>query len=127
LPPNLKKDAPRLRGFLDLLPRERRVAFEFRHQSWFDEEVFGLLGDHGAALCIAEVQNDLTIPFVAAADWGYLRLRRPGYEDGELRKWARLVRDRNWKDVLVFFKHENRANTPLTAKRFLDLAALSGD
>ncbi len=59
LPPYLKKDAPRLREFLALLRPHRRAAFEFRHQSWFDEEVFGLLRDHQAVLCIAEAENDL--------------------------------------------------------------------
>ena len=54
LPPFLKKDAPRLREFLALLPKDRRAAFEFRHQSWFDDEVFGLLRDQRAVLCIAE-------------------------------------------------------------------------
>ncbi len=84
LPPNLKKDVPRLREFLALLPLERRAAFEFRHPSWFDDEVFGLLRDHQAALCIAEAEDDLEVPFVATADWGYLRLRRPDYGDAEL-------------------------------------------
>jgi uncharacterized protein YecE (DUF72 family) len=77
LPPFLKKDAPRLSEFLKLLPRDRRAAFEFRHQSWFDEEIFGLLREHQAVLCIAEAENELEIPFVSTADWGYLRLRRP--------------------------------------------------
>src|SRR5262249_33730450 len=58
LPPRVKKDVPRLRAFLALLPSKRRVAFEFRHQSWFDEEVFGLLRDQQAALCIAEAESD---------------------------------------------------------------------
>src|SRR5256885_12103626 len=80
LPPYLKKDAPRLREFLALFrPSHPNAAFEFRHQSWFDEEVFGLLREHRAALCIAEAENDLEIPMVSTADWGYLRLRRPDY------------------------------------------------
>ena len=70
LPPNLKKDVPRLSEFLALLPSQRRVALEFRHQTWFDEEVFGLLRDHRAVLCIAEADNDLEVPFVSTADWG---------------------------------------------------------
>src|SRR5947208_14235037 len=74
LPPNLKKDVPRLRAFLALLPSPPRAAFEFRHPSWFDDEVFGLLRDHQAALCIAEAEDDLEVPFVATAAWGYLRL-----------------------------------------------------
>jgi len=123
LPPNLKKDVPRLRDFLALLPSQPRAAFEFRHQSWFDEEVFGLLRDHQAALCIAEADNDLEVPFVSTADWGYLRLRRPDYDDAELKKWAKLVREQDWRDVFVFFKHEDEGTAPQMAKRFLELAA----
>src|SRR5438270_781347 len=93
LPPNMKKDAARLRDFLALLPSEQRAAFEFRHQSWFDDETFGLLRDHRVALCIAEAEDDLEVPFVATADWGYLRLRRPNYGDAELRAWVKRVRD----------------------------------
>jgi uncharacterized protein YecE (DUF72 family) len=123
LPPNLKKDVPRLRDFLVLLPPERRVAFEFRHQSWFDDEVFGLLSDYRAALCIAEAENDLEVPFVATGDWGYLRLRRPDYDDAELSKWVHLVREQGWQDVFIFFKHEDEGKAPLMARRFLQLAA----
>jgi uncharacterized protein YecE (DUF72 family) len=123
LPPYLKKDVPRLRDFLALLPPKRRAAFEFRHQSWFDEEVFGLLHDHGAALCIAEAENDLEIPFVATADWGYLRLRRPDYGDAELKTWARRVREQDWRDAFLFFKHEDEGKAPRMANRFLELAA----
>ena len=122
-PPNLEKDVPRLRDFLALLPSKRRVAFEFRHQSWFDEEVFGLLSDRRAALCIAEAENDLEVPFVATGDWGYLRLRRTGYGDAELKRWVKLVLAQNWRDVFVFFKHEDEGKAPQMAKRFLELAA----
>lgn len=122
LPPNLKKDVPRLRDFLALLPQQHRVAFEFRNQSWFDEEILGLLSKHRAALCIAEAENDLEVPFAATADWGYLRLRRPDYDDAELGKWVRLVREQNWKEVFVFFKHEEEGKAPRMAKRFLELA-----
>lgn len=76
LPPSLKKDVPRLRAFLALLPPQTRAAFEFRHASWFDDEVFALLREHRAALCIADAEGDLDVPVVATADWGYLRLRR---------------------------------------------------
>ena len=102
LPPNLKKDVPRLRDFLALPPPMRRVAFEFRHQSWFEEEVFGLLRDHQAALCIAEAENDLEVPFISTADWGYLRLRRLDYGDAELKNRLKLVREQGWRDVFVF-------------------------
>ena len=122
LPPNLPKDAPRLRDFLALLPPERRLAFEFRHQSWFDEEIFDVLRKHRAVLCIAEAENDLEIPFVSTADWGYLRLRRPDYGDRELETWLNRLQAQNWGDVFVFFKHEDEGKGPLMAKRFLELA-----
>jgi uncharacterized protein YecE (DUF72 family) len=122
LPPNLKKDMPRLRDFLALLPPLPRTAFEFRHQSWFDDEVFALLNEHQAVLCIAEAENDLEVPFVATGDWGYLRLRRPDYDNAELRKWVHLVREQSWQDLFVFFKHENEGKAPEMAKRFLELA-----
>src|SRR6185436_2491715 len=112
LPPNLKKDAPRLREFLGLLPPDRRAAFEFRHQSWFDDEIFGLLRDHQAVLCIAEAENELDIPFLSTADWGYLRLRRPDYGDAELKTWAKRVQEQGWRDAFVFFKHEDEGMGP---------------
>src|SRR5258705_5940098 len=105
LPPYLKKDVPRLREFLALLPSHRRAAFEFRDQSWFDEEVFGLLRDHQVALCLAEAEDDLEVPFVSTADWGYLRLRMPEYRDAELKAWLKRVRDQGWQDAFVFFRH----------------------
>jgi uncharacterized protein YecE (DUF72 family) len=122
LPPYLKKDLPRLHDFLALLPRERPTAFEFRHQSWFDEEVFTLLREHQAVLCIAEAENDLEIPFISTADWGYLRLRRPDYGDAELKTWARRVLEQSWRDAFIFFKHEEEGKGPQMARRFLELA-----
>lgn len=122
LPPYLKKDAERLRSFLKLLPPERRSAFEFRHQSWFDAEVFDLLREHQAVLCIAEAENDLEIPFVSTADWGYLRLRRPDYGDAELKSWGERVRGQKWGEAYIFFKHEDEGKGPAMAKRFLELA-----
>lgn len=122
LPPYLKRDVPRLRDFLSLLPPQRRAAFEFRHQSWFDSEVFDLLREHRAVLCIAEAENELEIPFVSTADWGYLRLRRPDYGDVELGSWVKRVRQQEWSDAFIFFKHEDEGKAPVMAKRFLELA-----
>ena len=91
LPPYLKKDLPRLREFLALLPPDRLSAFEFRHESWLDEEVFSVLREQRVALCIAEAEEGLQIPFVSTADWGYLRLRRPDYGDAELKAWVKRL------------------------------------
>jgi uncharacterized protein YecE (DUF72 family) len=124
LPPNARKDVPRLREFLALFPVERCAAFEFRHASWFDDEVFALLREKQAALCIAEAEGDLEVPFVATADWGYLRLRRPDYGDAELKAWVKRVQDQKWQDAFVYFKHEDEGKGPQMAKRFLELAGL---
>lgn len=121
LPPFLKKDVARLREFLPLLGSQP-AAFEFRHQTWFDDEVFGVLREHQAALCIAEAENDLEIPFVSTADWGYLRLRRPDYGDVELATWVDRVRQQKWRDAFIFFKHEDAGKGPKMAKRLLELA-----
>jgi uncharacterized protein YecE (DUF72 family) len=123
LPPTSKKDVPRLRAFLALLPLQHRAAFEFRHPSWFDVEVFGLLRDHRAALCVADTEGNLEVPFVATTDWGYLRLRRPDYGDAELKAWVKRVQEPAWQDAFVFFKHEDEGKGPRMAKRFMELAA----
>jgi len=121
LPPNFKKDTSRLRAFLKLLPRRHRVAFEFRHASWFDDEIFDLLRAQRIALCIADENDDLVIPFVATTNWGCLRLRRPEYSNAALRKWVKQTQNQDWQDVFVFFKHEDEGKGPRFAKRFLNL------
>jgi uncharacterized protein YecE (DUF72 family) len=128
LPPNLKKDLPRLVDFLALIPRTWRAAFEFRHPSWFDEEVFAVLRGHNAALCIAD--NDpaeeggkevVQVPFVTTADWGYLRLRRAAYGKPDLERWANTVTSQPWGDAFVFFKHEDAGAGPKLAAAFTAL------
>lgn len=125
LPPFSKKDLPRLRDFLSLLPRERRAAFEFRHVSWFDHEVYQALGSQGAALCLAETDEDDT-PLISTATWGYLRLRRKEYGERELHAWADRIRDQRWDDAFVFFKHEEEGRGPKLAARFIELNTGSG-
>jgi uncharacterized protein YecE (DUF72 family) len=123
LPPTTRKDVPRLRAFLKLLSSQQRAAFEFRHPSWFDDEVFGLLSDHRAALCIADAEDDLEVPFVATTDWGYLRLRRPDYGNGELKAWVKRVQEQAWRDAFVFFRHEDEGKGPQLATQVMELAA----
>jgi uncharacterized protein YecE (DUF72 family) len=105
LPPNLKKDVERLRGFLGYLPEGRRYAFEFRHESWFDEDVFSVLRDRDIAMCIAE-QAEFKCPVVCTASWGYLRLHRLDYDQPALEEWARCVVSQKWTDAYVYFKHD---------------------
>jgi uncharacterized protein YecE (DUF72 family) len=122
LPPNLKKDLPRLRDFLTALPTRPRTAWEFRHASWFDDETFALLRERNAALCIAEAEDGVEVPFVSTANWGYLRLRMPEYSDAQLKNWVDKVRGERWEEAYVFFKHEDEGKGPKMAARFLDLA-----
>ena len=127
LPPNLKKDLPRLADFLALVPRTWRAAFEFRHASWFEDDVYAALRSHDAALCIADVdpaegeQEALEVPFVSTADWGYLRLRRASYTKADLTAWAGRVGAQQWRDAFVFFKHEEAGAGPKLAAEFTAL------
>jgi len=122
LPPNFKKAADRLGEVLAIMPGGFRVAFEFRHESWFDDEVYALLSSHNAALCIADTEEGTT-PAVATADFGYLRLRAVEYTDDALKEWIATI-DRvgaAWRDAHVFFKHEDSGSGPALARRFMAL------
>jgi uncharacterized protein YecE (DUF72 family) len=122
LPPNLKKDLPRLESFLGVLPEGARAAFEFRHASWFEDDVFAALRSRGAALCVAE-DEELATPLVATAEWGYLRLRRQDYDDAAVAAWAEKLRGQAWSEAYVFFKHEEAGAGPRLATRLLELFA----
>jgi uncharacterized protein YecE (DUF72 family) len=110
LPPNLKKDLDRLRVFLDMLPFDRRFTVEFRHESWFDGDVFDTLRSRDVALCVSE-QSEIAAPIVATASWGYCRLHRPDYTASDLADWARKVAGQSWSDAYVFFKHDHEAGS----------------
>lgn len=111
LPPNFRKDAGRLADLLLLLPPGLRCAFEFRHASWFADDVYELLRARDAALCIADTEAGTT-PDVATAGWGYLRLRDVAYTDAELDAWAARILRPGWRDAFVYFKHEETAAGP---------------
>jgi uncharacterized protein YecE (DUF72 family) len=107
LPPTFKKDLSALDEFLGVLPPRVCGAFEFRHESWLDDEVYGRLRDRNLALCIADSDKRST-PLVTTADYAYLRLRDEGYTEDHITRWADTVRDLNThcRDVFVYFKHE---------------------
>ena len=122
LPPNMKKDLPRLESFLFCLPNETRATFEFRHPTWLDDDVLELLSRKNHALCISDT-DDLPVSHVdKTADWGYLRLRRVNYSEENLAEWFKRVEDQNWNDAFVFFKHEDEGTGPRLAGQFLKLA-----
>jgi uncharacterized protein YecE (DUF72 family) len=103
LPPNLKKDVPRLAAFLALLPSDVKAAFEFRNPT-----------------CVADDEKGTT-PLEATAPWGYLRLRREDYGEADLAAWADRVRGAGWDEAYVFFKHEEEGAAPTLARRFGEL------
>jgi uncharacterized protein YecE (DUF72 family) len=109
LPPNLKKDLPRLAAFLELLPQNHNAAFEFRNATWFDDDVYGALKSAGAALVLSEREDNAPPPLVETAPWGYVRLRLETYSDDDLRRWAERISATAWGDTHVYFMHEPTA------------------
>jgi uncharacterized protein YecE (DUF72 family) len=122
LPPNFKKDLPRLARFLKLIKRGPSLAFEFRHESWFEDDVFALLRANRCALCVADAEDLPRGQFVDTASWGFVRLRRERYSKQQLLKWIDAISAQNWKEAYVFFKHEETGTGPKLAARFLELA-----
>ena len=119
LAPNFKKNTEVLKSFLELLPEGTRAAFEFRHASWFEADVFDALRARNVALCIADSEK-LSTPIEATADYGYLRLRDEGYQQADIEKWASVVKGLPPDDVFVYFKHEEQGLGPDFAKRFIE-------
>jgi len=121
LPPNFKKDADVLDSFLRELP-SMRAAFEFRHESWFEDEIFEMLKARNVALCIADTEN-LATPNVVTADYGYLRLRREDYEKSDVERWAKFTPEQEvkWRDVFVYFKHEESGIGPKLAAQMIEM------
>ena len=120
LPPNLRLDLERLDAYLRLLPGGMRYAFEFRHASWFADDVYALLREHNVSLCVAESEK-LEVPEVITADFVYYRLRKPGYSDDEIERFAARSREllATGRDVYVMFKHEDDPGGALDAERLL--------
>ena len=121
LPPNLKADVELLSNFLALVPRKLRAAFEFRHTSWFSDEVYAALRQHNAAMCIAE-NDDLQTPEVFTTDFAYFRLRRSAYTAEDRTRIAASMRAQiaaGEREVYAFFKHEEAPDSPLYARELL--------
>ena len=121
LPPNMKKDLERLDSFLKILPENIKVAFEFRHPAWFEDDVLNLLKDHNRALCVSDTDDLPCNRIDKTADWGYLRLRRVNYPETELKEWVKRIKAQKWSDTYVFFKHEDEATGPKLAAQFVSL------
>ncbi len=128
LPPNFKADVPRLEAFLDLpqMAEVERVAFEFRHESWFRDETWAALQAHGAAVCIAESEDLQTPEVQTAADFACYRLRMPGgYVEAVVADHATKFRALSeTREVYVYYKHEDEPAGPLAAEAMLLQAAV---
>jgi uncharacterized protein YecE (DUF72 family) len=121
LPPWFKKDADRLKAFVEILPDGWKAAFEFRHESWFDDETYEILRSRGVALAVSDGEKGDEPPVVPTASYGYLRLRRPAYDQEQLQKWAQRIREQPWETAHVFFKHEDAGTGPRLAAEFEQL------
>jgi uncharacterized protein YecE (DUF72 family) len=121
LPPNFKKDLAVFDDFLGTLPPRVCGAFEFRHESWLDDEVYARLRDRNLALCIADSEKRST-PVIATADYAYLRLRDEGYAEAHIAEWALTVKDLSTRcnDVYVYFKHEDEGKGPEFGRMLLE-------
>jgi uncharacterized protein YecE (DUF72 family) len=120
LPPSLKKDLPRLDAFLDSLPPGAPAAFEFRHPSWFDDEVFARLKEKGKALCVADSEK-LETPLEVTADYAYFRLRDEGYRPQDIEEWGLKIAElrSRCREIYVYFKHEEQGIGPAFARQLM--------
>ena len=122
LPEDMKKDVEGLQTFLKDLPADIPIAFDFRHPTWFDDEVLELLRRHNRVSCVSDTDERPADHIDKTADWGYLRLRRVNYSAAELAEWMQRIRAQKWKNVFVFFKHEDEGPGPKLAAQFIKLS-----
>ena len=127
LPPNMKKDLERLETFLKDLPAETPAAFEFRHPTWFDDDVLALLRSQNRTLCVSDTDDMPAHHIDKTADWGYMRLRRVQYSEADLLEWIKRMRAQDWKTTYVFFKHEDEGTGPKLAAQFIELSKQATD
>jgi uncharacterized protein YecE (DUF72 family) len=119
LPPNMKAEPKLLEEFLATIPRGVRVAFEFRHESWFGDDTFACLKQHNRALCVAETEERVT-PDVVTADFTYYRYRKPEYTAEERAAMLRRMHEHlsAGRETFAYFKHEE---TPQGAMYAVDV------
>ena len=118
----MKKDLERLETFLKELPRDTPAAFDFRHPTWFDDEVLRIVAQsEPRVLSFQTLKTCPTSYMDKTADWGYVRLRRVRYSNSDLTKWIKRMRAQKWKDTYVFFKHEDEGTGPKLAAQFIKL------
>jgi uncharacterized protein YecE (DUF72 family) len=130
LPPNFKADVELLRGFLRLLPKTMRAAFEFRHPSWESEETRGVLDEAGSALVLADRPGD-RVPDVVTGGWSYIRFHQgtllsPGYRRSKLRRWADRIAKMQARETFVYFNNDTGGAAVRDAHILTELLHLRG-
>jgi uncharacterized protein YecE (DUF72 family) len=118
----MKKDLSLLENFLRQLPSTTPAAFEFRHPTWYDDDVLDLLRSQNRPLVVSDTDDMPTTHIDRTADWGYLRLRRVNYSEENLAEWVQRIRAQNWNNTFLFFKHEDAGTGPKLAAQYLRLA-----
>jgi uncharacterized protein YecE (DUF72 family) len=128
LPPQFSKNCERLASFLDMLPCGYRFAFEFRHKSWYDDDIFDLLHKHDVSLCLSD-HHDAPSPWQVTARHVYVRGHGPGgrykdhYSDRTLRAWARAIAE--WQHqrrrVFVYFDNDQKSAAPADARKLMHM------
>ncbi len=130
LPPHWHFNGERLGAFLDSLGDKFRYAFEFRDQSWLNEQTYALLTQHGAAFCIYELDGFLS-PRQVTTDFIYVRLHGPdgpyqgSYDEQTLAGWAAACStwSRNAQDVYCYFDNDQDGYAVQNALRLQALTA----
>jgi uncharacterized protein YecE (DUF72 family) len=126
LPPTAKKDLALFDAFLAELPPNVTAAFEFRHPSWLDADVFDRLARRNLALCVADSEK-MSTPVRVTADYAYFRLRDEGYTADDIGRWAETIarETASCRDVFVYFKHEEEGKGPLFARLLMERLGLT--
>jgi uncharacterized protein YecE (DUF72 family) len=123
LPPSAKLNLERLDEFINIVPKEIKAAFEFRHEEWFNDDVYNLLRKRNFALCLSDTDEEPVKELINTADWSYLRLRRINYTKKDLTDWHKKIAEQSgWKEAYIFFKHEDEGKGPEFAKKFMEVS-----
>jgi uncharacterized protein YecE (DUF72 family) len=107
LPYSFHKNFDRLKDIVGILPKSHKYCFEFRHPSWWDEEVYSLLNAHNISFCIFEIASLLS-PRIITGDFIYVRLHgyeeayKGRYSDSVLLEWKEWIKQQA-KDTYFYF------------------------
>ncbi len=126
LPPYFPKNLERLKAFVKHLRKKQLHVFEFRHDSWYEEEVYDVLRKHNISLCFTDLTGEIS-PQIVTADFAYFRLHGPkrysgSYSEKEISSWKKMVLDLFKKKVscYCYFDNDAKGEAVEDAKRLLE-------